>query len=195
MAKIPQKEELDAYKNKTIRPSNFFVVNFSPNVKDEDGFPVFGDVRSYHAVDVQIQEPVEFQRTGYQRQGAPFARPVKKPSDGYEFTITFEETKDWIIQDLIRRLESRNINENGTHTPFSKCFLDEIYIESISPQGYKQYGSDGNQLMADRRWTMIGCFFVHADPFTFTYANPGKITRKLTFCCRNIDYRTDAESL
>ncbi len=193
MAKIPQKEELDAYKNKTIRPSNFFVVVF-PDVKDGDG-DVFGDVRSYHAVDVQIQEPVEFQRTGYQRQGAPFARPVKKPSDGYEFTITFEETKDWIIQDLIRRLESMNVNQNGTHTPFSRCFLNEIQIKSISPKGYETYGSDGNRLKADRRWSMIGCFFVQADPFTFTYANPGKITRKLTFCCRNIDYETNEKLL
>lgn len=179
MAKVPQQKEIEAYELKTIRPNNWFIVEFPFEL---DAF----QIKSYHATDVSIKEPMEFQRVGYQRQGIPFSRPVKKPTDGYEFTITMEETEDWRVQTLIAALEHLNVAPDGTHRMLSQVLFGDIEVFSISSAGYVS-GDANSNFNKQAKWVMKDCFFVGANDFNFTYNSPGKITRTLTFCCRNIE--------
>ena len=174
MAKVPLVEEQNAQQYKTIRPSNWFVVRFSDTTWADE-------IRPWMATDVSVQEPVHFQKVGFQVQGRPFSRPVLKENDGYEFTITFEETTDWKVQELINTLERLNIDSYGRHNTLKNCQFT-VEIASLSPEGYEK----GGEFKYDMVWTMCNSFFVGADDLGFSYNSPGKITRKLTFCCNRI---------
>ena len=178
MAKIPRQVELDIFDNKTVQPNNWFVVEFPDRA-------MFKKVAFYHVSNVQIQEPVSFQKAGVEMQGRPFSRPVKSVIDGYTFTISMEETEDWRVQTLIHKLEECNINPDGTHTTLEECMLGSIKIYALSPYGYIGK-TDTAPLDWRYRYTMEDCFFVKADDFNFNYDNPGKIIRSLTFCCNKI---------
>ena len=175
MAKISLDKQQSVFSEKTIQPNNWFVIRFPPEF---DGYMGFHE---WMAVDVNVQEPVEFQKVGFQVQGRPFSRPVLKENDGYEFTITMEETSDWKVMRLINQLERRNINEYGIHSYWTKAKIGEIRICALSPEGYV-----GNNHDISKTWVMVDSFFVRADGMDFSYSSPSKITRKLTFCCNQI---------
>ena len=163
--------------NKTIQPSNWFVVKF------DEGIGGIGlNIPAWLITDVQIQEPVEFQKVGNQLQGKPFSRPVMKETDGYEFQISMEETEDWRVQTLINELERRNINSNGTHTSINASDIGNVKIYVLSPRAHS--GDRGS--LYSFCYTMEHCFFIGADSISFDYGSPGKIKRKLTFCCNRI---------
>jgi len=174
MAKVPLQKEQEAFNQKTIQPNNWFIVNFP------DTLGV--DVKNWMVTDISIQEPVEFQKVGFQVQGRPFSRPVMKENDGYEFTITMEETKDWKVSELVNELEIRNIDQYGIHRYWSSACIGDIRISVLSPKGYTNSG-DFDIL---KTWIMSDSFFVRSDGLDFSYNSPGKIIRKLTFCCNQI---------
>ena len=172
MAKISLSKQQSAFSEKTIQPNNWFVIRFPAK---------FTDFQEWMAVDVNVQEPVEFQKVGFQVQGRPFSRPVLKENDGYEFTITMEETTDWKVAELINQLEKKNINEYGIHSYWTEAKIGDIEISALSPSGD---GASGHDVVLT--CVMVDSFFVRADGLDFSYSSPGKISRKLTFCCNQI---------
>ena len=172
MAKVPLRREQEAFNNKTSQPNNWFIVNFP----DEYG------VKNWMITDVAVQEPVEFQKVGFQVQGRPFSRPVLKENDGYEFTLTMEETTDWKVTELVNKLERKNIDPEGVHKYWSEARIGNIRISALSPKGYTDSGDFDIALT----WVMEDSFFVRSDGVDFSYNSPGKMTRKLTFCCNKI---------
>lgn len=177
MAKVLQQAELNAFRNKTIQPSNWFVVQFPP-IKGMN-------IPAWVVTDVQIQEPVDFQKVGNQLQGRPFSRPVMKETDGYEFQVSMEETEDWRVQKLIHLLETMNINPDGTHTSLQDSIISSIDIYVLSPRAHSTSGGEKRTLWSFH-YMMEHCFFVGADSVSFDYGSPGKIKRRLTFCCNRI---------
>ena len=180
MAKISLGKQQSVFSEKTIQPNNWFVIRFPANFLIR-GSNVSSNFQEWMATDVNVQEPVEFQKVGFQVQGRPFSRPVLKENDGYEFTITMEETSDWKVMRLINQLERRNINEYGIHSYWKEAKIGEIRICALSPEGYV-----GNNHDISKTWVMVDSFFVRADGMDFSYSSPSKITRKLTFCCNQI---------
>lgn len=192
MAKVPQAKELEAYNFKTIQPGNWFILRFLGKNDDDESKEIQDIIKPYVVNSISVQEPVSFDKTGYHMQGRPFARPVMKPCDGYEFSVKMEETDDWQIQQLIHILEKRNIRPDGTHTGLTESNLGEIEVCSLSPRGY--LGKKSNEWSFSMKWTFKDCFFVSANSIDFSYDSPRKITRDLTFCCsaitrESIDYK------
>ena len=177
MAKIPLNKERNALVNKTIQPNNWFVIEFLDMAKVTST-----EYSTWMATDVSVQEPVNFQKVGFQVQGRPFSRPVLKENDGYEFTISMEETDDWKVAALINKFERNNIDEYGRHKPLNTCMIGRIAISTLKPSGMV-IGGDFNKGLT---WIMEDSFFVSADDTELSYNSPGKITRKLTFCCNQI---------
>ena len=189
MAKIPKNKETEAYLDKTIQPGNWFIVRFLGNSmlkpEQQNLNDALTSIKTYWVSSIQVQEPVKFDKTGYQKQGRPFARPVMKTNDGYEFTVRMEETVDWDIQKLIDELEKRNINPDGTHTGLITSNLGVIEVSSLSPRGYIGTSKTA-EWSTNMTWRFEDCFFVGADNIDFSYDSAKKITRDLTFCCSRI---------
>jgi len=102
--------------------------------------------------------------------------PVFDTRQGLDLRIEFDEDFVGRTARMVRSLQRRIMNMDGTYNPPNTSKINKIRVDILSPSG----------IVTTRYW-FNGCFFIEAEDFIFSYDSSENIKFVVTF---SVDYVT-----
>lgn len=164
------------YSQKTVQPAWKFRVIFDDfTAAGSTGNKALPTMESYHVRAITIPN-YRFRKEvmDYNNIGKTF--PILDSKMGLELRIEFDEDSAGRVARLVRYLQARIMNPDGTYNPPNKAKLNRISAEIYSNTGE-----------VSARYWFHGCYLLEAEDYIYTYDSSENIKFVVTFA---IDYIT-----
>jgi hypothetical protein len=136
------------------------------------------EIKDYHILN--LSSPMwEFKKEIMYYGPYPRTFPVLN-SDGFEFSITFEDDEKGTITKLINFLQRKIIKPNGTYVAPKLNRVDQIDVQVLK--------SDGNLAY---RFLFDNCYFLKSSPLTLDYGNNESLKYEIFFGCDFFKWKDD----
>lgn len=171
---IPKKVFDEFYSFKTVAYQNMFRVTFD-KIKSKDN----GNIKSWLVKDVTFSDQIKFKTEALKSIGSVKLFSLPAEYDGIDVTITFEETKNYDVENLISQLQNEYITSEGVMITAGD--IGSITVEAFAPPIDKTKGEGDPEFKVVAKYTFNNCHFLNADQISYGYESATSISRKLSF--------------
>lgn len=172
---IPKKVFDEFYSFKTVAYQNMFRVKFE-KIKSKDN----GDIKYWLVKDVTFSDQIKFKTEALKSVGSVKLFSLPAEYDGIDVTITFEETKNYDVENLISQLQTNYITSAGVMKTAGD--IGSITVEAFAPPIDDKSESEGDpKFKVVARYIFNNCHFLNADQISYGYESATSISRKLSF--------------